>query len=377
MVIRQGLPNFIDPLDEHDLAGLAQLDEVDSRLISLNGNDWEVAQGPIEDFESLCKGYWSLLVQGVDEYLPEACHILDQFNFIPNWRIDDLMVSYSVPNAGVGPHIDQYDVFIVQGKGKRNWKVGAKANYAELLPHPNLKQIEDFEPIIDVILEPGDVIYIPPGFPHNGVALEPCLNYSVGIRAPDQIQLLDRFLEHCMEQNQTSKRYSDPDIQQRQHCAEISQDEMQSLKDLMAQTFNSDHFEKWFLSFNSSLKSEGADEDLFDSVEESITEGTGEMEDTLPISIETLLAAHIIERNPDTHTVFIESEDGTVKFAINGKYQEFQGSQSESDLLKRLLSNRQFKLEQLASLTCENGSSSKINALILELISEGLWEIID
>lgn len=215
VVIRKAFDSFVDPLDEHELAGLAQEDIVDSRIISRQKDQWSVEQGPIEDFEQHCVGAWSLLVQGVDQYSADANSLLNAFNFIPKWRIEDLMVSYSHTDAGVGPHLDQYDVFIVQGKGSRRWQVGKKEQpenrYKTQIPHPKLRQIELFSPIIDEVLHPGDMIYIPPGFPHNGVALEPCMNYSIGFRAPTQKDLVTALADYAEQHNRLTERFTDPD----------------------------------------------------------------------------------------------------------------------------------------------------------------------
>lgn len=211
-LIKQFVPGFVDPIDEHDLAGLAQEDDVDSRIVSNDNGNWQVDQGPFTDFESVCQGNWSLLVQGVDRYIPEIDALSHLVRFIPNWRFDDVMVSYSTANAGVGAHTDEYDVFILQGQGSRRWQVGLPSNAKTIIPHPLLKQIEGFEAIIDEILVPGDAIYIPPKHPHNGVALEACINYSMGFRAPTNVEVLTGLLDESDNINAAQMRYIDPDI---------------------------------------------------------------------------------------------------------------------------------------------------------------------
>ncbi len=326
LVIKGGIAQFDDPLDEHDLAGLAELEEVDSRIISQQNGEWHVEQGPFEDFEPLLKGDWTLLAQGVNQYIPEAAYLLDAFSFIPHWRMDDLMVSYSVANAGVGPHIDQYDVFIIQGRGSRRWQVGNKKEYATVMPHPKLKQIAMFEPIIDEVLEPGDIIYIPPGFPHNGVALEPCLNYSVGFRAPNQIQLLDNFTNHCIEHQKANERYQDPSLAYRKYSAEMTRTEMNAMKKLVKAAIDSNEFEQWFLEFNSGLAY-------------SCEEGEADYDTDTPS--ELIQAPYFdIERSLDTQTIFLESEHGSLHFAINGQSYQFEGVEADIHALKALLSER-------------------------------------
>lgn len=249
LLIRQGLPNFVDPIDQDELAGLALEDDIDSRIISFNDQKWAMHQGPFEDFDDVCLGEWSLLVQGVDRYNELASQLLAAFNFIPSWRIEDLMVSFSVAGGGVGPHLDQYDVFIVQGKGTRRWKVGEPGQFNEILPHPKLKQIDGFVPIIDEVLKAGDILYIPPGSPHEGVALGECLNYSVGFRAPNQQELLSNFADYALDNPVFNERYTDPEFNSRLYQSEIKLQEVEKFRALFTKMINSDHFTDWLAQF--------------------------------------------------------------------------------------------------------------------------------
>lgn len=208
-VFRQAFVDFVDPIAADELAGVALEPGVDSRLISQRNGEWDVTHGPIEDFSDVADSHWSLLVQAVNEHFPPAQQIIEAFRFLPDWRIDDLMVSYSTPGGGVGPHLDQYDVFIIQGSGQRRWQVGAKGNYETLLPHPDLKQVPEFTPILDEVLNPGDMIYIPAGFPHSGDSLQESLNYSVGFRAPNQAELLSALADFALEHDALQERYQD------------------------------------------------------------------------------------------------------------------------------------------------------------------------
>lgn len=297
-VIRGLFKDFTDPLDEHELAGLAQEDEIDSRIISCDDHRWQIHHGPFESFEDLCCGQWSLLVQGVDRYLPEAKQLLDAFDFIPHWRKDDLMVSFSVPGAGVGPHLDQYDVFIVQGKGKRRWQVGEIDTYSEVYPAPGLRQINGFTAQIDEILESGDVIYIPPGFPHNGTALEECLNFSVGFRAPSQAELLSDFADFCLQSEDFSLRYGDKDIVARNYPTTLNQAEIEQFRALMKQSLDSSHFPRWLGQFLSKTNH-------LDDQNEQVTDTYSEHEiqqmlsDGVCFAPALHLKPLILERDPD------------------------------------------------------------------------------
>lgn len=249
VVIKNAFENFVDPLDEHELAGLAQEPDVDARIVSQHLGKWELHQGPFDDFDEVCQHAWSLLVQNVNGYIEEADQLISAFDFIPQWRIEDLMVSFSVKDAGVGPHLDQYDVFIIQGKGQRHWKVGPRGNHLEKSPHPRLRQVEPFSTVIDEMLQPGDMIYIPPGFPHDGVALEDCLNYSVGFRAPNQNELLSAFADYAIDHGVLSERYSDTDLTSRTNPLEIKKKEIADFRGLMTKMLDSNDFEHWLCSF--------------------------------------------------------------------------------------------------------------------------------
>lgn len=249
VVLRQALSDFSDFLDEHDLAGLSQDDEVDSRIIQNTDGNWHVTQGPFEDFAPLCKGKWTLLVQGVDKYLDEASELMRTFSFIPHWRMDDLMVSFANAGAGVGPHLDQYDVFLLQGKGQRHWKVGEPGEHETHYPHPLLSQIDGFEPVIDTVLQPGDVLYIPPGWPHDGVAVDDCLTYSIGFRAPDQSQLFDILPDMFEESGTGNIRFSDPTRTRAADPSSVSPEDLTQLKLLIKNALDTDACDTALLRF--------------------------------------------------------------------------------------------------------------------------------
>ncbi|GAA5142831.1 cupin domain-containing protein [Thalassotalea piscium] len=212
LLIKQALPGFNGTIDANELAGLAMEQEIESRIISNDSdNNWQVNHGPFEDFEQFGEKNWTLLVQAVNNWSKDTDALIDLFNFIPRWRIDDVMVSFSTPNGGVGAHLDQYDVFILQGEGKRRWQVGAPdPNLTELLPHPDLKQVSNFTPIIDEITEAGDLLYIPPNHPHNGVSIENSLNFSIGFQAPSKQDLWSGFADRLIDDNLGVQRFADP-----------------------------------------------------------------------------------------------------------------------------------------------------------------------
>ncbi|MFT6985589.1 MAG: 50S ribosomal protein L16 3-hydroxylase [Psychromonas sp.] len=232
-VIKKGFIDFEDPIMPDEIAGLAMEEEIESRLVYKTDQQWQAELGPFSSFEKLENDGASLLVQAVDHWHVEAQELVRPFRFLPNWRIDDLMISYSTAGGGVGPHIDNYDVFIIQGLGKRHWRVGDKLAMTEFAAHGALKHCEPFAAIIDVELEPGDILYIPCGYPHEGTALEAAINYSVGFRAPDQNDLLSSFADYSLDSNEPSERYLDREMQMREKPGQIETQELNELHRVM------------------------------------------------------------------------------------------------------------------------------------------------
>lgn len=248
LLIKQAFKNFQDTIPADELAGLAMETEIESRIVSQNDEgDWHVDHGPFEDFSQYGESNWTLLVQAVNNWSRKTNALLTPFAFIPNWRIDDVMVSFSTPNGGVGAHLDQYDVFIIQGSGKRRWQVGApNSELSTLLPHPDLKQVSAFTPIIDEITEAGDLLYIPPNHPHNGVSIENSINFSVGFQAPSSQELWSSFADKLIDNNLGEQRFSDPSREKAQCSTIITKQDQQQLKAFMlAQIENPELFEQF------------------------------------------------------------------------------------------------------------------------------------
>lgn len=210
LLIKGAFEQFIDPIEADELAGLAMEEFIESRIVSNPSKQWNVKHGPFEDFSEFGESDWTLLVQAVNHWFKGVDDLIEPFRFIPNWRIDDVMVSFSTPGGGVGPHLDQYDVFIIQGSGKRRWRVGAPdPSLAELLPHEDLKQVSDFNSVIDEITEPGDLLYIPPNHPHDGIAIDNSINYSIGFLAPSSQELLSGLADYNLDNNLNANRFDD------------------------------------------------------------------------------------------------------------------------------------------------------------------------
>jgi len=268
LLIKNGFKDFQDPITAEELAGLAMEESIESRIITNQNNKWDSHHGPFEEFSHLKPSHSTLLVQAVDHWHPESAQLLEPFRFIPNWRIDDLMISFSSPKGGVGPHLDQYDVFIIQGEGKRHWRVGMpQPALKEVIPCKSLLQIENFEACIDVVLEPGDILYIPPGCPHEGYAVENAINYSVGFRAPNQTDMLSSFADHLIDNDLGKTRYSDPQLQIRDSIGEIKVNELTHIKNLLLDVINDERALQAWLGSNMSQAKHDLDiaplEDLY------------------------------------------------------------------------------------------------------------------
>ncbi|UYU32726.1 ribosomal protein uL16 3-hydroxylase [Siccibacter colletis] len=250
VVLKNAFPDFVDPITPDELAGLAMEPEVDSRLVSHHNGQWQASNGPFEHFDGLGDTGWSLLAQAVNHWHAPSAELVRPFRALPDWRLDDLMISFSVPGGGVGPHIDQYDVFIIQGMGSRRWRVGDKLPMRQFCPHPALLHVDPFTPIIDEDLEPGDILYIPPGFPHDGFTHETALNYSVGFRGPNGRDLISSFADYALENDLGGEHYSDPDLTLRDHPGRIEEYEMDRLREMMMTMLKQpEDFRAWFGRF--------------------------------------------------------------------------------------------------------------------------------
>ena len=234
LLIRGAFPAFTNPVAPDDLAGLACEELALSRIVietpakpegkrttragssdAATRSRWELRTGPFAetDFATLPKTHWTLLVQDVDKWDAEVAALLDAFAFLPRWRIDDVMISYAEDGGSVGAHVDQYDVFLLQGLGRRRWQISTDpAAPTAFRDDVELKLLTAFTPTHEWVLEPGDMLYLPPGVPHHGVALGASMTYSVGMRAPSQADLIGDFIDHLIETLPEEARYADADL---------------------------------------------------------------------------------------------------------------------------------------------------------------------
>jgi 50S ribosomal protein L16 3-hydroxylase len=259
----------VSPIAPEDLAGLACEEAALSRLIAhdRSGDAWMVRHGPFEEdlFPQLGDHDWTLLVQDVDKWDMDVAALLPAFDFLPRWRIDDIMVSFAATGGSVGAHVDQYDVFLLQAHGHRRWQIDASLALRGAQPDiafrndVEIKLLREFHPTHEWVLEPGDMLYLPPGVPHHGVAEDPCLTFSVGMRAPSTAELLGDFVDTLAADADDALRYADPDLAAPDDPNEIDAAAMdRAIKALNALRMNDpDRLGDWFARFTTLYRAAG------------------------------------------------------------------------------------------------------------------------
>ena len=241
LLIRQAISGFNGLLSASQFRILASSEEVQSRLIIKEGKNWELHHGPFSrsTWRSLnTKAPWTVLIQELNFHLPAAEQLLDHFNFIPHARLDDVMVSHACAGGGVGPHVDSYDVFLLQGPGRRRWRIGSQKNLT-LQPGLPLKILKSFKHEEEWVLEPGDMLYLPPNYAHEGVAIDECFTYSIGFRAPSAQEWVAEFLSDFAERLEWPGQYTDPSLKPSQHPGELPE----SMNQFLAKELKKLHFD--------------------------------------------------------------------------------------------------------------------------------------
>ncbi|MBF6030346.1 cupin domain-containing protein [Pseudomonas sp. P115] len=354
LLIRQAIPDFESPIDADELAGLALEEEVESRLVIEHGErPWELRRGPFAEdaFSTLPEREWTLLVQAVDQFVPEVAELLEQFRFLPSWRIDDVMISFAAPGGSVGPHFDNYDVFLLQAQGKRNWKIGQMCNSeSPLLQHADLRILAEFEESAEWVLEPGDMLYLPPRLAHFGIAEDDCMTYSVGFRAPSAAEVLTHFTDFLSQYLTDEERYTDADAQPVSDPHQIQSDALDRLKSLLAEHMSD---ERMLLTWFGQFMTEPRYPELVAGEE------LGEED-----FISTLQDGAILVRNPSARMAWSEVDDDVLLFA-SGQSRYLPGKLRE--LLKLVCAADALHAENLGPwLADEDGRD-----LLCELVKQG------
>lgn len=329
LLIRNAFPDFVSPIEPDDLAGLAMEEDAESRLIFENGKNgpWELRNGPFgeDDFANLPEKDWTLLVQAVDQWVPELADLLDHFTFIPKWRLDDLMVSFAPEGGSVGPHFDQYDVFLLQAHGQRHWQVGPKCDdQSPLIQDTQLKILSSMDVTQEWTLNPGDMLYIPPQYAHNGVAINDCMTFSIGFRAPSETDIIGHLADHIGSQLSDHARYSDADISSAQQQPALIDDQAISrIQAIINKHLQSpDTLKDWFSQYMTESKYEA----LHEPLEEEL-----DWEELAPF----LQQENLITQNETTRWGYYHTDNG-LQLVINGEklaIAEDKHSKAMSELL--------------------------------------------
>jgi len=354
VVIRQGFKDFQVPIAPDELAGIAMEEAVQSRLVYKQGNEWQAEFGPFESYEHLGDKNWSLVIQALDNFSEESAEIIEAFRFLPHWRLDDLMTSFAMPGGSVGPHVDNYDTFICQGSGTRHWRVGDKGSHKEVVAHEALLHVEAFEAIIDVELHTGDILYIPPGFPHEGISLDISMSFSVGFRATQAINLLSGYADHLIDNELGGDLLEDPQRVSTTQSGEVSNHDYASIKQQLQNLLDD---ENTFKSFTGKFLTAPKHElDLMPSDEPFAAEEVSE-----------LLGIHGIKRLGGLRAFYFEDTIEQGFFYINGE--EYQVDIKIIDIVKLLCNNVVVMPTELAPW-CENDA---FITLMIDMLNQGFW----
>jgi len=343
-LIRNPWARWVNPLEPNELAGLACEEDIEARLImydphmgpeigaaiaTARGADWKVERGPFPEsrFGEIGSKRWTLLVQAVDHHVPDVAALVAPFRFVPNWRIDDVMVSVAADDSGVGAHFDHYDVFLIQGAGRRRWRVGAQCDAsAALLPHDDLRLLAEFAATDEWVLEPGDILYVPPGFAHEGVAVgDDCMTYSIGFRAPSRSELMAHYCDHLLSEMSDDDRYGDPGLSRQDNPGEIGAGALTALHTMITEKMaDRAAFARWFGQYNSTPKYSDMDWQpevpvSADDVRDALAEGS------------------LLCRNPASRFSFIRQEAGSVLLFVDGEC--FECSQENAPFAQQLCAN--------------------------------------
>jgi 50S ribosomal protein L16 3-hydroxylase len=358
LLIRSAFDPFPDVISPDELAGMCCDPQIESRLILERGGKipWELRKGPFKPsmFKKLPKTHWTFLVNGVDRFVPGVHDLLDQFSFIPFWRIDDVMMSYAVDQGNVGAHVDNYDVFLVQVAGRREWRIEDKAVLGDdFVPDLPIRLLKRFKPSHTWILEPGDMLYLPPRFAHHGIAQgTDCVTMSVGFRAPSMADLVNSVSSAALSRVDENVRYTDPELSL-QHPGAITPKTLEKVQALIQkEIFNPAGFSDWFGRF--------------------VTESYADVEFPAPrkplpsTTVKKLLkSASSIARVEGARLAFIEDSRRAIRLFANGSVLKLEGEAAE---LGKLLASR----ISLSSSQLKPFSGASSVSLLGELFARGI-----
>ena len=311
VLIRRAIADFIPELDENDVAGLACDELAESRLVSgaFPEHSWTLRYGPFAetDFEQLAERNWTLLVQDVEKHYPPLQSLLRSFSFLPTWRIDDLMISVAAPGGSVGPHVDQYDVFLLQATGHKKWQIAHSFN-PTLLPDCDLNVLKSFEPEQEFLLGPGDLLYLPPGVAHHGIAVDQGMTWSIGMRAPSSADLLQALGEWLAANRDEGERFRDAELTATPLDGEVDATALNNFRGLVEKAAGDESgFQEFLGSFLSRYR--------------LAHEPAPAEQQYNPASLNAAIAKGAqLRHNPWTRLLWLKSEAGARLFAAGDEY---------------------------------------------------------
>lgn len=358
-LIRNPWADWQNPLSPDQLAGLAGEEIVESRFVSASDSQLQLRHGPFDAgfFDQLDPQPWTLLVQAVDHHIAEVAALLRPFRFIPNWRIDDVMVSLANDGGGVGPHFDQYDVFLIQGHGQRLWQLGGYCDqHSPLQGHQDLRLLADFAINEQWILQPGDMLYVPPGIAHNGIAVgDECMTYSVGFRVPSQEDLIGSWCDDLLAGLTEEIRYCDPQLPPQENPGEISAAAIDKLHGLITDKLaDRQAFARWFGAYNSTPKYPEID---WTPEEQIVAAQVAQM----------LAADEIIGRNPASRFAFHDISESLSLLFVDGETVECTGPLIA--LAKQLCADDEIEAADILDIS--RAQPELIYELLAKLINQG------
>lgn len=346
LLIRQAFPDFDNPLDPNELAGLACEEEIPSRLIHHNSDEsWTCEHGPFDEstLGKLPQSDWSLLISDIEKHLPDFVQYIEPFRFIPDWRIDDLMISYAPSGGSVGPHTDQYDVFLLQTSGTREWRFGdCPIEKEALIPDLDLKILRQFTASQSHTVHPGDLLYLPPAIPHYGISQDmQCMTWSFGFRAPSAAAMAESFGRFIADRTSDDALYRDPDLSPQSNPGEITAKALEQLITMLKNTINTDEtvFAEWIGRFLTESGSSNTDENISTAL------------------TDTLQGHETVARCTQSRLAYISGEELCNLFANGRMY----GSTRE--LAETICSHYHFSAELILKLAKDAGNRLLINEL--------------
>ncbi len=335
LVVRGAFADLEVPFTPEELAGLAVDTDAPSRIIVEHGlapenTPWQAKHSPFtdDDFTSLPDTHWTFLINDLERYVPELGNLIEPFRFIPDWRIDDLMVSYAADQGSVGPHRDDYDVFLIQGMGKRRWKIITRENYPRAtIPDISLSILAEFEADQEWLLEPGDMLYLPPNMPHYGIAEGECMTFSVGFRAPSKQELIQGWIESFTDQPEFKQRFIDKGRKIQTSPGEMSQTDLQTLSRMITDSIQSQqqHLSIWLGKYLTETRGE-MQTDVLQSQHTFQLNTDYERESWLRFSyienFDSIDSLNSLNNNTDTDARTKSAQNATIHFFADGKHIE-------------------------------------------------------